>query len=117
MVVNTVIPNELYASGGQTVTITGTNFPSSITHANSFSDFAVEFSDGKACDVTSVTTTQILCTAPAGINVGTIDLTLKFNSKTYTKNSITVSSPAHNVESVDKAQCLSSRKARLSDHC
>ena len=43
--VDNLIPTEIYESGGQVVTITGANFPVSITQAESFGDFAIKFDD------------------------------------------------------------------------
>ena len=113
IVVNSVIPTQLYKSGGQTMTFTGTNFPSSLARANAFSDFAIEFSDGKTCTATRVTPTQILCTTPVDLTVGAITVSLKFNSKTNTTSGLTVSDPAYNVESVDKPSVSAVEKQDL----
>lgn len=44
--ITSVSPSTLSQSGGQTLTITGQFFPTSLSEANSFSDFAVTFTGG-----------------------------------------------------------------------
>ena len=53
-----VNPMNLEPAGGQLVTITGNNFPSSL---NSEHQITITFSDGQPCVVESITTTEIKC--------------------------------------------------------
>ena len=103
----------LYESRGQTIIITGANFPNSLVESKAFTDFAVTFSDSSVCVVTSVTSTQILCTAPAGLAVGSISLSVTFNGKTQTTSGLTVTSPTYTLNSVDKGSISAVQKQNL----
>jgi len=111
--ISSVIPVGLYQSGGQTITITGANFPNTLVEANAFADFAVTFSDSSVCAVTSVTSTQILCTAPAGLTVGSMSLSITFNGKTQTQAGLTVTAPANTLSSIDKTSISAVQKQNL----
>jgi hypothetical protein len=96
---------QLHTSGGQTMVISGNFFPKSLEEANSISDFAVTFSDGKTCAVTAVSTTEITCTSPAALTTGTVTVDVAFNSKTATSSdSITISESTYEVTNVSPSQ-------------
>ncbi|CAI2373695.1 unnamed protein product [Moneuplotes crassus] len=111
--ISNVTPKQLYQNGGQNIIITGTNFPTSLTEANSISDFAVKFNDGSVCQVNSVSFTRITCTGPVGLTIGGISLSVTLNGKTHSQDDLTVSAPAYNVASIDKSSVSAVQKQNL----
>jgi hypothetical protein len=74
--VTALSPTSGPASGGTTVTVTGTGFASGAT---------VSFGTAAATSVTVVSSTQITCTSPAG--TGTVDVTVTVNGQTSATSS------------------------------
>ena len=111
--VDTVVPTTVYSSGGQTMTITGDYFPSSLEEANSITDFAVTFTGGNACTVTSVTQYVIKCVSPSGLT-GSPQITVSFNGKSTTyATALTLSTVTESVTSVDKTSVCPVEKQDL----
>lgn len=102
IVVTAVSPSSLSTSGGQVLTITGQFYPQSLTEANSFSDFAVTFTGGSKCLVTSVSSTSIVCTTPKGL-ANAAKVTVAFNGKSLEyATAFTVADSSQQIVSVDK---------------
>lgn len=95
-----VSPQNLEPAGGQLVTITGTNFPSSL---NSEHQITITFSDGQQCDVESVSATEIKCRTrqfATGGGSTTLDLDVNLNGNSG-QNTITVDPVGPAVSTLD----------------
>lgn len=111
LIVNGLSPSSVNPFGGNTVTITGQNFPGTMDDA---APFTVTFANGSPCTILSTSYTSITClTGPYSPSAASSVMSLQVNTETDTSQSVSLGAQNPVITSIEPALASPVLKAPL----